>query len=63
MVSFKSRLLYPWGKITQFPLDTALEAVWMTWGRERTLPYRDSNSALSVVETLTIPNVPSRLLW
>jgi hypothetical protein len=40
----------------------APEPVWMTWRRENSLPYRDSNSDPSAVQLVSIPTALSLLL-
>jgi hypothetical protein len=54
VVSLTPRLLYPLGKEPPMPIGKesgwAPEAVSTTWRRERSFPYRDSNSNPSVVQ-------------
>jgi hypothetical protein len=51
--SFRFRSLYPPGKSPPYQLEWALEPVRTTWRREKSRPYRDSNSDPSVVQLVT----------
>jgi hypothetical protein len=58
VVSFTPQQLYPRGKSPWYPLDRRLggppEPVWMTWRRENSWVYRDSNSNPLVIQPIAV---------